>query len=162
MMTGNEMEGYTKTVKKLYNKAFHEFEDERISNANVRFSTKHTVTPEEAGAYGALLTTITIPAGQQLRLIYLNFWSKDPDNPGQLVIAQTGGTSHALPDGQVDAIMVPPVGDSSKNPHVMLGTLKDPIHILEGTVTFTLQNPTAGVEYGLSFWGDVNSPQIDP
>ncbi|MBA7493682.1 hypothetical protein ES702_04244 [subsurface metagenome] len=161
-MAGEEVEGYTKVVQKEYNKAFHEFQDARISNANVRFSTKHVVTAQEAGAYGAILTTITIPDGQQLRLIYLNFWSKDPENPGQLVIAQTGGTSHALPDGQVDAIMVPPVGSPGKNPHVMLGTSKDPIHILEGTVTFTLQNPTAGVEYGLSFWGDQNSPQIDP
>lgn len=80
-MAGEEIEGYTKVVQKEYNKAFHEFQDARISNANVRFSTKHTVAAEEAGAYGAIIATITIPAGQQLRLIYLNFWSKDPDHP---------------------------------------------------------------------------------
>ncbi len=160
MMSGMEMEGYTKVVQKKYNKAFYEFEDARIPNANVRFSTKHTITPEEAGAYGAVLTIITIPAGMQLRLLYLNFWSKDTENPAQLIITQSGGTAHALPEGQVDALMVPALGLGGPNPLVIQGTLEAPIHILEGTVTFQLQNPTAGAEFGLSLWGDQNKPQI--
>lgn len=152
-MSGVEAEGYTKVVHKKYNKAFDEFEDERISNANVRFSEKVT------GAYGAVagqdVTTITVPAGLQLRLIYLNFWCKDPDEYAQLVIEQTGGTSHGLPDGQVDAIMA-----SKGVPYTKLGTLENPVHILEGTVKFTIQNPKEGAEYGLSIWGDQNRSQI--
>lgn len=151
-----EVEGYTKVVHKLYNKAYYEFEDDRIPNANVRFSEKVTVTAAEAGAYGKVITVIVIPAGQQLRLMYLNFWTKDPENPGQLIITQAGGTAHALPEGQVDAIMVPALGRFT-----LQGSLKKPIHILEGTVTFQLQNPTAGEEYGISFWGDMNKPQIE-
>jgi len=161
MMAGIEAEGYTKIEKKLYNKAFHEFEDERIPNANVRFSEKHVCTAEEAGAYGFIFTTVTIPAGKQLRLLYLNFWSKDTENPAQLMITQAGGTSHLLPEGQVDALMVPPLGGCG-NPSIQHGTLTKPIHILEGTVTFQMQNPIAGAEYGLSLWGDANAPQIDP
>lgn len=154
--SGMEMEGYTKFVKKLYNKAFYEFEDERIPNANVRFSDKHVCTEEEAGAYGFVFATITVPAGYQLRLLYLNFWTKDPKNPGQLIITQSGGTAHGLPAGQVDAIMVPGLGR-----YIYKGSLESPIHILEGTVTFQVQNPVAGEEYGLSFWGDQNKPQVE-
>ena len=160
-MSGVEAEGYTKVVHKLYNKAFHEFEDERISNANVRFSEKHTCTAEEAGAYGFIFTTITKPADEQLRLIYLNFGSNDPDNPAVLIIDQAGGTSRLLPEGQVDAIIVPPLG-AVGNPYVKIATLKDPIHILEGKITFRVENPVAGVDYFLSLWGDENKPQIDP
>lgn len=146
MMSGVEAEGYTKVVHKLYNKAFHEFEDERISNANVRFSEAIEVTEDGA------ITTITIPAGQQLRLIYLNFAITQGE--GRLIIEQANGTSHALPDGQVDCL---------GTPYNRLATLKDPIHILEGTVTFKI----AGVGYegaigSLSLWGDQNKPQIDP
>ncbi|GAI41189.1 unnamed protein product, partial [marine sediment metagenome] len=138
--------GYTKSVKKLYNKGFHEFEDERIPNANVRFSEKFTVTED------GTLTTITIPAGQQLRLIYLNWWCLE--GTAILVITQAGGTAHGLPDGQVDAIP----SDAQKH-----GTYKNPIHILEGTVTFEIQGVGyEGAEVGLSVWGDANSPQIDP
>ena len=160
-MGGIEAEGYTKVVHKLYNKAYHEFEDERLPNANVRFSEKHVCTAQEAGAYGFIFTELIKPAEDQLRLIYLNFWSKDPDNPAQLIIDQAGGTSRLLPEGQVDAIMVPPLGTAG-NPCILKGTYKNPIHILEGTITFRVQNPVDGVEYGLSIWGDENRPQVDP
>lgn len=160
-MAGIEAEGYTKVVHKLYNKAFHEFEDERISNANVRFSEIHTCTAEEAGAYGFTFTKITKPADEQLRLIYLNFWSNDPDNSAVLIIDQAGGTSRLLPQGQVDAIIVSPLGGDG-NPYVKLATLKDPIHVLEGEITFRVIGATAGRDYGLSLWGDENKPQIDP
>ena len=160
--SGMEMEGYTKIVRKKYNKAFYEFEDERIPNANVRGSEK--VIGSGTGPYGTdpvasqTIITITIPAGQQLRLMYLNFWSKDELNDAQLVIEQAGGTSHGLPAGQVDALMIP---HNARVPLVLKGTYVDPVHILEGTVTFKLQNPTVGAEYGLSIWGDQNKPQIE-
>ena len=163
VMSGMEAEGYTKVVHKKYNKAFYEFEDARIPNANVRFSAKVEGTVPGYGEpepTSQTIVTITIPAGQQLRLLYLNFWSKDTDHPGQLVITQTGGTAHALPAGQVDALMVPALPNAG-NPLVLKGTYENPIHILEGTVTFALQLPTPGVEYGLSFWGDQNKPQIE-
>ena len=157
MMTGIEIEGYTKVVQKLYNKAFYEYEDKRIPNANVRFSTKVEGIPPEYGKPPTpqTIVTITIPAGEQLRLLYLNFGSKDTENPAQLIITQEGGTAHALPEGQVDAIMIPAGGP----PIIQHGTLEAPIHILEGTVKFALQNP-ALVEYLISFWGDQNRPQI--
>lgn len=145
-MAGSEQEGYGKSVKKLYNKAFHEFEDERISNANVRQSVPISVEAD------GTIVTITIPTGQQLRLIYLNFrlW----EGTGRLIITQTGGTAHALPTGQVDCL---------ESGTQLLGTLKDPIHILEGTVTFAIEGVTGYVATGcLSFWGDQNKPQIDP
>ncbi|GAH94950.1 unnamed protein product [marine sediment metagenome] len=158
-MTGMEMEGYTKIVKKLYNNAFFEFEDERIPNANVRFSTKVEGTTPEYGKpapTSQTIVTITIPAGEQLRLLYLNFGSKDTENPAQLIITQSGGTAHALPEGQVDALMIPAGGP----PIIQRGTLEAPVHILEGTVTFAIQTPIAGAEYLLSLWGDQNAPQI--
>lgn len=159
-MSGVEAEGYTKVVHKKYNKAFYEFEDERIPNANVRFSEKvEGAAPpygEEATATQTIVA-ITIPAGEQLRLLYLNFWSKDTENPAQLVITQAGGTAHGLPEGQVDALMIPAGG----NPIILQGTLQKPVHILEGTVTFALQDPTTGAEYSLSFWGDQNAPQVE-
>lgn len=154
-MMAMEIEGYTKVVQKKYNKAFYEFEDARIPNANVRFSDKVT---GEAPPYGEeevatqTIVSITIPAGMQLRLLYLNFWTKDTENPGQLIITQSGGTAHALPEGQVDALMVPALGVGGPNPLVLKGTLEAPVHILEGTVTFALQNPEVGAEYGLSFF----------
>jgi len=142
----NEVEGYTKSVKKLYNKGFHEFEDERLPNANVRFSEKFTLTGDQT------LTTITIPAGQQLRLIYLNWWCQE--GTPILIIEQAGGTSHLLPEGQVDAIKA----DAQKH-----GTYVNPIHVLEGTVTFKVEGVEyEGAEVALSLWGDMNSPQIDP
>lgn len=156
MMSGVEAEGYTKVVHKKYNKAFYEFEDARIPNANVRFSEKFVIPADHTGDY--TITTIVIPAGQQLRLIYLNFFAvgeglgMDP----VLLIEQAGGTSHALPEGKVDAI---------KAPDQKRGTYENPIHILEGTVTFKIQSPVVayeGLELALSFWGDSNAPQIDP
>ncbi|MQY62210.1 hypothetical protein GH146_02835 [archaeon] len=159
MMTGIEMEGYTKVVQKLYNKAFYEYEDKRIPNANVRFSAKvEGITPEygKPAPTSQTIVTITIPAGEQLRLLYLNFGSKDTENPAQLIITQEGGTAHALPEGQVDALMIPAGGA----PIIQRGTLEAPVHILEGTVKFAIQKPIAGAEYLLSFWGDSNKPQI--
>ncbi|GAI19322.1 unnamed protein product, partial [marine sediment metagenome] len=82
--------------------------------------------------------------------------AKTQKNPAQLIITQSGGTAHALPEGQVDAIMVPAGGP----PIIQRGTLEAPVHILEGTVKFALQNPAPGAEYLLSLWGDQNAPQI--
>ncbi|OYD16948.1 hypothetical protein CH330_01380 [candidate division WOR-3 bacterium JGI_Cruoil_03_51_56] len=146
MMAGEEIEGYTKVVQKEYNKAFHEFQDARISNANVRFSGDIEVNKD------GTITTVIVPAGQQLRLVYLNFWLKE--GTGKLIITQTGGTSHLLPAGQVDCL---------DNPTRILANLKDPIHVLEGTVTFKIEDVAyEGAIGSLSFWGDSNSPQIDP
>lgn len=149
--------GFGKNVAMKKNKAFHEWEEERVPNANMRFAVKHVATAAEAAAGVAVLHTHVVTAGEQLRLIHLRCWAKLVNAFSQFVIRQTGGTGHGLPAGLVDIpITYPPNYPES----LKQGTYENPIHILEGTVTFEVQDPVAGVEYGMSGWGDENSPQL--
>ena len=146
--------GYQKIVAKKYNKAFGEFEDARLPNANVRYAGKHVCTYEEMQAGGFTFVTVTVTSGRQLKLLFLRYWTKG-EVDAQFVITQTGGTDHGLPEGDVDFPMVHGPDEKVIGPT----SLEKPIHILEGEVTFGVQDPMDGVEYGLALWGDENSPQ---
>lgn len=146
--------GYQKTVQKKYNKAFAEFEDARLPNANVRYAGKHVATYKEQSAGEFTFVTVTVTSGRQLKLLFLRYWTKGEVN-AQFVITQTGGTDHGLPEGDVDFPMVHGPDEKVIGPT----SLEKAIHILEGKVEFKVQDPEAGVEYGLAWWGDENSPQ---
>jgi len=90
---------------------------------------------------------VTPPA--QLKLLFLRVWTQ-VEGGSKFIIRQTGGTAHGLPTGTVDVPMLEAAGAEVIGPE----PLTSPIHVLEGTVDFMLQEatPTKG-EIGLTWWG---------
>ena len=118
-----------------------------------------------AVALGANLTLLNhiVPAGKQLKILFLRVATTDAGgaefrivqtNP---TVAGTTGTTEAypvvgsVPSGVRDYPMLEAAGAE-----VLHGSLRDPVHVLEGSIDFQLIGfqPVAGAnKYTISYWG---------
>lgn len=112
--------------------------------------------------YAALLNHV-VPAGQQLKLLFLRITTTDTSG-ARFSIVQTNptasgqtGTTEAypvmgsVPDGVRDYPML-----EASGAEVLHGSLRDPIHVFEGSVEFRLEGFQVGPSsnrYGVTWWG---------
>lgn len=112
--------------------------------------------------YKTLLSHV-VPAGKQLKLLFLRVWTSDSGG-ARFSIVQTNPTA----PGQTGATEAYPVVGSAPEgvrdyPYleaarceVLRGSLKDPVHVLEGSIEFRLLGYKAGPtsnRYGIAWWG---------
>jgi len=110
-----------------------------------------------------------VPAGQQLKILFLRVWSQHADG-AKFVIVQTNPTAvghtgaveaypvvGSVPSGVRDYPMVEAAGCE-----VLRGSLRDPVHVLEGSIDFRLQHtpsPATGDYFGVVWWGVEKTPE---
>jgi len=118
-------------------------------------------------AYATLLSHI-VPHGQQLKILFLRIWSQN-SNGAIFSIVETNPAAAGL-TGTVEAYPVVGSVPSGVRDYPMLeqagaevlhGSLKDPIHVLEGSIDFRLFGPITpdGSKYGLVWWGVQKDPE---
>lgn len=128
------------------------------------------------GDHWTLLNHI-VPAGQQLKLLFMRVWTSDAGG-ARFAIVQTNPTSAGL-TGAVEAYpvvgSVPPysAGLSAVRDYPMLEAagaevlrsnsgLRDPVHVLEGSLEFRLLGFEAGPgvnRYAMVWWGVEETPE---
>jgi len=121
--------------------------------------------PNNYDTYGAL--SHVVPHGHQLKILFLRVWTQDPRG-ARFSIVQTNPTA-AGQTGVVEAY--PVVGNvpsgvrdypmlESAGAEVLHGNLKQPIHVLEGSVDFLVLNALASPYwYGIVWWGVEKIPE---
>lgn len=111
-----------------------------------------------------------VPAGHQLKILFLRVWTQETG--GARFRIYQSNPSAAGQTGDVEAYpvrgSVPPYsnGASAVRDYPMLeaagaevlhGSLKDPVHVLEGSIDFQLlgatPSPATGNLYGFVWWG---------
>ena len=128
---------------------------------------------------GSLLTPIgpaatqimllhVVPAGLQLKMLFLRVWTQTAVG-ARFSIFQTNPTA-LLQTGTVEAF--PVVGSvpagfrdypmlEAAGAEVLHGSLRDPVHVFEGSIIISLMGPTpvpaTNARFGVSWWG-VQSP----
>ena len=146
---------------------------------------------EEHPMYGDQYYTplnYVVPAGHQLKILFLRVWSQ---TAARFSIVQTNPSTIGL-TGDVEAHpvvgSVPPGKDVTDTPtdrdfpmleaagaEILHGSLKDPIHVLEGSIDFNILAlwpgaPEPGEEgfeeidhtdsrYGITWWGVIKIPE---
>jgi hypothetical protein len=114
------------------------------------------------GAGPFTLLNHVVPAGKQLKLLYINLHSNSANgirssilqtNPTAL--GQTGAVEAypvvgAVPSGVRDYPTLTASGSQA-----LVEGLRSPIHVLEGSIAFRIHGPIAvsGSRYGLTWWG---------
>ena len=125
-----------------------------------------------------------VPAGQQLKILFLRVWTQEATG-ARFSIVQTNPAAAGL-TGAVEAYpvvgSVPPfvAGATAVRDYPMLeaagaevlhGSLRDPIHVLEGSITFNIlaqfqgaptqaqAGPATGAKYGYVWWGVQKIPE---
>lgn len=103
-----------------------------------------------------------VPAGQQLKMLFLRVWTQS-ENGAKFYIIQTNpaatGTTGAIeaypvvgsvPSGIRDYPMLEAAGAE-----VLRGGLRDPVHVFEGSIEFRIMGPVdaTGDRYSISWWG---------
>jgi len=131
--------------------------------------------PIDADAWVTALLHI-VPAGHQLKILFLRVWTQETTG-ARFSIVQTNPAAVGL-TGTVEAFpvqgSVPPFanGATAVRDYPMLeaagvellhGSLRDPIHVLEGSIDFRILGPTpipaTGSRYGFSWWGVEEIPE---
>jgi len=151
-----EVGGYEKEVKKLYNLGTKRYNDESLPYSVVRDAWKGTLQMDDQR-----VSYYEVPAGTQLKILFLRAWSRHSGG-ATIKIVQTNPVSGntypqvgSAPAGDVDYIRL--TGATSE----VIGPvpLTSPIHVLEGSVSFIIDDPdtaTAGTdEFGFVWWGVV-------
>lgn len=117
----------------------------------------------------ATLLNHIVPAGQQLKLLFLRVWTTNAGG-ARFAIVQTNPTATgqtgtvegypvqgSVPQGYRDYPMLEGAGAE-----VLKGGLREPIQVLEGSVDFVLLGFVAGPNtnrYGLVWWGVEETPE---
>jgi len=108
-----------------------------------------------------LVASLLIPAGQQLKLLFLRVWTQEPAGAVFEIVqtTQTGDLGSAPPEGidhpavttaHIDYPMLEAAGAEVLGPE----PLDSPIHVMEGSIDFYIQSAQASPYfYGLSLWG---------
>lgn len=124
-----------------------------------------------------------VPAGQQLKILFLRVWTQEANGARFAIIqtnptalGQTGATeAHpvvgSVPPATLVPVPVPPIAPRDypmlerSGAEILHGSLKDPIHVLEGSVDFRVLSqfpgaadedaagPATGARYGITWWG---------
>ena len=110
-----------------------------------------------------------VPSGKQLKILFLRIWTTDSGGTRFSIVqtnptatGQTGDTEAypvvgSVPSGTRDYPMLEAAGAE-----VLRGSLKDPVHVLEGSVEFRLLGYEAGPSsnrYGVVWWGVEKTPE---
>jgi hypothetical protein len=110
-----------------------------------------------------------VPSGKQLKILFLRVWTTDSGGARFSIVqtnptatGQTGDTEAypvvgSVPEGTRDYPMLEAAGAE-----VLRGSLKDPVHVLEGSVEFRLLGYKAGPSsnrYGVVWWGVEKTPE---
>jgi hypothetical protein len=119
-------------------------------------------------SYKTLLNHV-VPAGKQLKILFLRILTTDSGG-ARFSIVQTNPTAAgqtgdveaypavgSVPEGVRDYPMLEAAGSE-----VLRGSLKDPVHVLEGSIDFRLLGYEAGPtsnRYGLVWWGVEKTPE---
>jgi hypothetical protein len=119
-------------------------------------------------SYQTLLNHV-VPTGKQLKILFLRVWTTDSGG-ARFSIVQTNPTATgatgtveaypvvgSVPEGVRDYPMLEAAGAE-----VLRGSLKDPVHVLEGSIEFRLLGYEAGPtsnRYGLVWWGVEKTPE---
>lgn len=126
-------------------------------------------TPIEADDYQVLLNHV-VPAGQQLKILFMRIWTQEttgarfaiyqtnPTATGQTGSVEAYPAQGSVPSGYRDYPFLEAAGAE-----VLHGSLRDPIHVLEGSVEFRLlgptPNPATGARYSFTWWGVEETPE---
>ena len=119
--------------------------------------------------YRTVLTHI-VPSGKQLKILFLRVWTQESSG-ARFAIVQTNPTAA----GQTGSVEAHPVVGSvpegvrdypfleAAGAEVLRGSLKDPVHVLEGSVDFRILGPTpspaTGSKYSVVWWGVEDVPE---
>ena len=111
-----------------------------------------------------------VPSGKQLKILFLRVWTQEtsgarfsivqtnPTGPGQTGDVEAYPVVGSVPEGVRDYPMLEAAGAE-----VLHGSLKDPVHVLEGSVDFRILGPTpspaTGAKYGIVWWGVEETPE---
>jgi len=109
-----------------------------------------------------------VPAGHQLKMLFLRVWTQS-EHGAKFQIIQTNPTAA----GQVGAVEAYPVVGSvpsgtrdypmleAAGAEVLRGSLRDPVHVLEGSIEFRIFGPinATGARYAISWWGVEKNPE---
>lgn len=113
-----------------------------------------------------------VPAGQQLKVLFLRVWTQNTDG-AKFSIVQSNPTA-AGATGTIEAYPVVNSVPSGTRDYPMLeaagcetlrGSLRDPIHVFEGSITFNLIHkypagtPLTGDRCGIVYWGVEKIPE---
>jgi len=123
-----------------------------------------------SGLFTALIHIV--PHGQQLKILFLKVWTQNA-NGAKFRIYQTNPTAvgntgtveafpvvGSVPEGARDYPMLEAAGSET-----LRGSLVDPVHVLEGSVTFDILyafpagTPLTGDRYGFVWWGTEKIPE---
>lgn len=126
-------------------------------------------------SYRTLLNYV-VPAGQQLKILFLRVWTQNTSG-AKFSIHQKNPATAGL-TGATEAFpvvgSVPPysAGYGTYRDYPMLaaagcetltGNLRQPIHVLEGSIDFNLYGPLDaamdGDKYGIVWWGVIKIPE---
>ena len=125
----------------------------------------------EVGIDGAAVQAVLnhiVPAGQQLKMLFLRVWTQSA-NGAKFYIIQTNpavaGTTGAteafpvvgsVPSGIRDYPMLEAAGAE-----VLRGSLVDPVHVFEGSIEFRIMGPVVatGSRYQIAWWGVEKIPE---
>jgi len=146
--------GYGKSVRKLYDLGRKEYITEYLPYDVKRDAWMGTLTQDNLVVTGGLVTP-----GKQLKLLFMRFWS---EYTGTTIfkITQTnvGGEVGSAPGGVVDYVMLEAAGAEVLGPV----DIKRPIHVLEGSWTIQIVEPTSAAagasKFGVAWWGVENNP----
>lgn len=108
-----------------------------------------------------------VPNGQQLKILFLRVWTQNA-NGAKFSIVQSNPTATgqtgsieafpavgSVPSGTRDYPMIEAAGAE-----VLRGSLEDPVHVFEGSVTFNILyilGPLTGDRYSVTYWGVVKT-----
>ena len=119
------------------------------------------------GEYKTVLNHV-VPAGKQLKILFLRVWTQEsggaifsivqtnPTGKGQTGDVEAYPVVGSVPEGVRDYPMLEAAGSE-----ILHGSLKDPIHVLEGSIDFRILGPVtpSGAMYGIAWWGVQESPE---
>jgi len=104
-----------------------------------------------------------VPTGHQLKLLFLRVWTQEaggavfsilqtnPVAPGPTGTVEAHPVVGSTPTGVRDWPMLEAAGAE-----VLRGSLIDPIHVLEGSIDFSIHfspTPATGARYSIAWWG---------
>jgi len=126
-------------------------------------------SPLGADEYKTILNHV-VPAGQQLKILFMRIFTQETSG-ARFRIVQTNPTATGQ-TGDVEAY--PVVGSvpqgvrdypslEAAGAEVLHGSLRDPIHVLEGSIDFQILGPTpspaTGSKYTFVWWGVEKIPE---
>jgi len=143
---------YIRQLKKLYDLGKREYVDEKLPYKVVRGAWKGTLD-----VANKVVSNYVVEAGKQLKILFLRVWTEYSGGATFKITqtAQTGDLGSA-PSGTVDYPFLEAAGAEVIGPV----PLNSPIHVLEGSIDFIIQDPLPSQsttnKFGLVWWGIVD------